>query len=556
MKFVALCRLIPICFLFLSTALGALAADITVDSNCSLADAIQAAESDSAVGGCPAGDGADTIHLTGDITLQSEFSQIESEITIEGNGFSISGENRRRILKLSRRSTVTLRNLTLKNGRSETGGAIFNSGLLRIENSTFQDNEAYRRDGGAISNFGQLTITDSVFADNRADRLGDTTSSGGAIYNDEFQGKASELRVINSTFRGNWAEFAGGAIANEAGAVTIIESRFNDNSADFGGAIDSEDELSVSGTVFSQNSAKWGGAIKKSGMLTVTASRFMDNVAKASGGAIHSHHETNVTDSFFAGNSADTSGGAVVNNNGVLSVSGSRFVGNSAMFGGAINSSNDVLSEKAQLTVADTMFSENSAKDSGGALFGDGLQSIVRSSFLTNRSDRFAGAMMSFASQLTLTDSSFVGNSAEYSVGGLYVSVDVSAYFAHLTIAFNTADEDGGLVVRHDEDAEQILELRNSLISANAGGDCSGQFTEQSNNLIADGSCDPAISGDPKLGTLVEPEDGSPAYLPLLPNSPAIDAADPEHCTATDQIGAARPHGDGCDIGAVEFRHE
>ncbi len=45
---------------------------------------------------------------------------------------------------------------------------------------------------------------------------------------------------------------------------------------------------------------------------------------------------------------------------------------------------------------------------------------------------------------------------------------------------------------------------------------------------------------------------GSPGYFPLLDGSPALDAADPEHCLPTDQLGAARPLGDVCDIGAIE----
>ena len=42
---------------------GVRAADIEVGIECSLADAIRAANSDAAVGACPAGSGADTISL-------------------------------------------------------------------------------------------------------------------------------------------------------------------------------------------------------------------------------------------------------------------------------------------------------------------------------------------------------------------------------------------------------------------------------------------------------------------------------------------------------------
>ncbi len=550
---------LSVLLLLLSPAQTVFAADITVDSECSLADAIQAAESDSAVGGCAAGNGADIIHLTGDVRLDTELQQIESEITIVGNGYSISGNKRRRFLKVSRRSAMTLRDLTVRDFASRTGGAIHNSGKLDIENCTIRDNETNSRDGGAIFNFGRLTITDSVFLNNKSDRSGDTTASGGAIYNDEIHGIPSEVTVKNSTFRGNWAEWSGGALANRAGTATIIDSVFEHNSADeSGGALNSYDELSISGSVFSANTAdanraSSGGAIFSQGPLQVSESQFIANIASSSGGAIRSQRKTNVTDSIFIDNASENSGGAIENDNGDFSVSGSYFTGNSSQWGGAISSSDRGKEQLAQLVISDSVFFENYATEAGGALFGGGKLVIARSSFLTNTAEYFAGAMASFASHLTLTDSAFVGNVARVSVGGLYVSAEDTAYLAHLTIANNSADQEGGITVYHDEDADPVFELHNSLIAGNQGGDCVAQLNQNSGNLIADGSCEPALSGDPLLDAIIKPDDGSTAFIPLLPGSPAIDAADPDHCSATDQIGTARPQGDGCDIGAIEF---
>ena len=59
-------------------------------------------------------------------------------------------------------------------------------------------------------------------------------------------------------------------------------------------------------------------------------------------------------------------------------------------------------------------------------------------------------------------------------------------------------------------------------------------------NLVAEGSCDAEFTGDPMLGDLVEPEDGSPAYYSLLPGSPAIDAASSDHCPDA-RTKSARP---------------
>ena len=72
-------------------------------------------------------------------------------------------------------------------------------------------------------------------------------------------------------------------------------------------------------------------------------------------------------------------------------------------------------------------------------------------------------------------------------------------------------------------------------------------------DLIEDGNCFAEISGDPMLGDLVEPEVSSPAYLPLLEGSPAIDAAHPAYCRKTDRVGTERPQGGACDILAIEY---
>ena len=68
------------------------AASITVDKSsdedpngtCTLADAITAANTDTATNGCTAGSGADTITLGVNITLKAPLPDITSEITIEG----------------------------------------------------------------------------------------------------------------------------------------------------------------------------------------------------------------------------------------------------------------------------------------------------------------------------------------------------------------------------------------------------------------------------------------------------------------------------------------
>ena len=204
-------------FLF---ALPVYATDIRLSALCTLADAIIAANSDQVEGDCPAGRGADTITLSQDITLDSWLPKITSDITIEGEGYTISGGNRYRIF-YNDGGALTINNLTMTKGRVEdeliigivSGGAIYNwKGTLSITNSAFIDNAADW--GGAIANWGTLNISGSAFIDNAAD------SFGGAIY--------------------NWGE------------LSIVSSSFSDNATDNGGAIynAAAGESSISGSVF------------------------------------------------------------------------------------------------------------------------------------------------------------------------------------------------------------------------------------------------------------------------------------------------------------------
>jgi hypothetical protein len=107
---------------------------------------------------------------------------------------------------------------------------------------------------------------------------------------------------------------------------------------------------------------------------------------------------------------------------------------------------------------------------------------------------------------------------------------------------------------------EGTLDIDNSIVAntQQGGGDCSniGTMTNSTGNLIEDGSCGlvGTMTGDPKLGAPT----GTPAVLPLLAGSPAIDLGQNPHCPGLDQRGAPRPQDgnlDGfviCDLGAFE----
>ena len=485
-------------------ALPAHAADITLKSRCALTDAIIAANSDRAEGGCPAGRGADTITLSQDITLGAALPAITSEITIEGGGYTVSGDNRYRIFYNG--GALTINDLTITKGQvenkggaivnwkgtlaisgsrfirnsAEQGGAIYNAGELSISGSSLNHNSALNHHptrrpetGGAVFNAdgGELSIINSSFSGNRADAYGGAIHNGGEliIINSSFTGNGGasnggavlnayggELRIATSSFTDNWAQYRGGAIYSRGGKLSITSASFSDNRAygDEGGAVVNEGELSITRSSFTDNSAATGGAIYNRGELSIASASFSGNSARGEGGAVGNVEKLSISASSFTNNSADLEGGAVINWGGELSISASSFSGNSADWEGGA-----VVNWGGELSISASSFTNNSARGDSEALFNvhKGKARIINSAFSANS----------------------YGNDGSY---GLAVGETGTVY------------------------------LRNVIIASHLEYACHSG----SGGLFIHDSYSRALQGDLRLGALVVPEDGSKPYYPIL----------------------------------------
>jgi len=246
--------------IFLLCFAPTLATDYTLDENCTLADAIRAANVDEERGECPAGEGADSITLTADITLEGELPRVLSAITVDGAGFSISGDEQFRIFYVDG-GALTLQNIHLTaglahnevsftfvdgvTGRSKSGGAILANRGSRLElvNSRFTNNVAEVYGGVLDAWASEIIIADSEFSGNSA-------ASGGAI------GSAfSSVTVSDSTFNGNIAAEVGSALQVFNGTALVSDTQFTDNiSAEDGGVINVfAGTVEQSGNTFSDN---------------------------------------------------------------------------------------------------------------------------------------------------------------------------------------------------------------------------------------------------------------------------------------------------------------
>lgn len=217
------------------------------------------------------------INLTGNITeSDGEASTFSSgitingkNITIEGNGFTISASNKNMIFTVNSGSVLTLNNVIMANGYSSGYCAgISNVGTLIVNNSTFINNTAYG--SAAIDSTGVILINNSNFINN--------TSSGkdcGAISNVDNNAYAT---ITNTNFIGNSASRNGGAIKNQNNNRLYIE-----NCTFIGNHASGNSKGSYGGAIYSWDNAN----------IVIVNSLFMNNyagsnvVSGAKGGAIY-----------------------------------------------------------------------------------------------------------------------------------------------------------------------------------------------------------------------------------------------------------------------------
>jgi hypothetical protein len=342
---------------------------------------------------------------------------------------------------------------------------------------------------------------------------GTTTGDGGGIRND------GTLMVWNSTLSGNATANLGGGIYN-GGALTVTNSTLAGNSATWDG----------------------GGIYNNVGTVTVQNSTFSGNsAADGSGGGIYNEKGTlTVQNSILSGNSA-YAGGGIYDDKGTLTVQNSTLSGNSASGGAGIST------EESTVTVQNSTLSGNSAGRAGGIYSYYGTLVVQNSTLSSNSATGRCGGIELYHNMLTLQNSTLAGNSATTWGGGIYSNHDSELTVRNSTFSGNSAaDGSGGGIYNYSS----TLHLYNTLIANSpSGGDCVGSVTTNDHNLIADGSCSPALSGNPYLGPLGNYGGSTPTYA-LLPGSPAIDAGN--DCLDTDQRGIHRPQGPACDIGAFE----
>lgn len=242
------------------------------EERCSLREAVQAARTDTAFGGCPAGTATDVISVGSNLlgyklTREGagEDANATGDLDVSGSGTIaivglgagrsvISGNGIDRIfhVDMAAGGTFILSNLTLSRGDAgaDVGGAVYaRRGRVRIVQSHLTRNAAQR--GGAIyvySGAEEVSVSRSSITRNRASQLGGGLSSVGTF------------SLESTTVAENVAPEAGGIHSQGTSArlknVTVAFNSANQR----GGAVLGDGEASVDNSIFAHNAVMAAGA--------------------------------------------------------------------------------------------------------------------------------------------------------------------------------------------------------------------------------------------------------------------------------------------------------
>ena len=222
----------------------------------------------------------DTITLTGNITFASAADAITINVTdgktltIQGDGFTLSGANLARVLDITA-GTVVIENFTITNGTLSGNGGSFGAGINSASGL-----------GARIFNAGTLTISNATITQNTAtgsgtNGIGGGTGGNGAVGNLGSGGNGGTGSAGDLYFGRGGTNLGGGAggpavdsvVAGGAGGTATASTA---TIGDGGGGFDFRGAGSVSGAAM--------GAIYNTGTPNIVGASVISNNAGAGGG--------------------------------------------------------------------------------------------------------------------------------------------------------------------------------------------------------------------------------------------------------------------------------
>jgi len=287
--------------------------ELNNDGDCSLREAIQAANTDTTVDKCTPGSGDDTIYIpvgTYIITLPGGENNnltgdfdITSSMTLQGAGQAatiINGNGIDRVFEVNgyrNAVDVTLSDMTTTNGKPAPGGGNSNGGGI------------FAHGRGKSYSISSLTVQRCNFMNNVGGNGGGITIYAGVV-----------TTVDASTISDNWGSYAGGGIyvTHPLTELTLTNSTVKNNYGGNGGGglnVYASGRMTIANTTISGNEGGLygGGGLKiwKANFEnTIANSTIVDNTAYRYGG-IHQHESEPVfiRNTILANNSSTTGSG-------------------------------------------------------------------------------------------------------------------------------------------------------------------------------------------------------------------------------------------------------
>jgi hypothetical protein len=368
--------------------------------------------------------------------------EIDKDITIEGNGVTLSGNDTTGLFEINRDAAASrgyyfsLQDATLTHGRTATNG------------------------GGAVrgAQFGNMTFINVVFSDNTATATGGE-DGGGAIFKDE----GGRLTVFNSTFTNNTAT-NGGAIKSLLSNVQVVNSTFDGNVARGGN--------------------NGGGAVIVDGLAQAAPVPINSGGYAPNGYTPDSYDKARFCGVLFKGNGV----GGQYDANGTGRLGGALFTHTYTQSGVSPGTGVQLQPGASAIEVERSIFDANTAYDGGGALRlggdGGGVFAQIKSSMFThNRGGNHGGAIrMSSANadfiNLTVADNcANVGGdvadcsatSASGGIGGGIVAFENQYNLDRVTLLRNRSASYGG-ATSQNTGVSITGSLARSLIVSNTAG--------------------------------------------------------------------------------------